>query len=331
MSASAVFDDARERFADLGIAMEVLGDGEGHHPEVKLSRGKAWETYSVVLPQQSNLAAILQQTRQFNDQRPLVLARDLHPRTASALRRMDIHYLDRAGNAMLAFGDVYIHIEGRRASPIAKPRHRGAISTPANIFSPRRSQVIFALITWPELIGGSVRAVARCAGTSVGIAQETLAMLHRMGLEPHQEPRAHNHLIDMWATSYPEGLGRKLALRSFTGDPSPNDIDLVGIRAWVSGEALAPNVVGQETLTLYLAQFEEQLALRNRWRQSDHPNIFLRRKFWHSPNEWDGTGLLGPATAPPLIVYADMLALEDPRIRAAAEKYREGHLGLTST
>ena len=331
MSDRVGLDLAGQWLSDFGITMERLADVKGAAPAVRLSRGATHASYGVVQPQQSTLSAVLQHTSQLDGLSPLVLAGHLHPRTTAALRRANIQYIDASGNALLTFGDVYIHVEGKRRDRETKAPQGDFFAAPSNVFSPRRSQVIFALITWPELIAAPVRAVAKRAGTSVGIAQETIALLDRMDLEPHREPRTHDHLIDMWATSYPEGLGRKLALRSFSGEASLNELDLTGVDAWVSGEAFAPGISGQGTLTLYLDQFEPQLILRNRWRKSETPNIFLRRKFWDSTDEREDTRLSGPPAAPPLIVYADMLAQGDPRIRAAAAKFREGHGGLTVT
>jgi len=335
MDATSLLERVGMRLRAYGIALEVqnvdfagLDFAPDIGPSVHLSRGTTRADYDAVLMSKPNLTALLQQARQHESRNILLITQYLNPRTANTLQRAGIQYVDGAGNTMLDFGDVYVRVEGRRPEGGNEKPHGQFTTETTNLFSPRRAQVIMALVSWPQLENVSVRAIAECAGTSVGIAQSTTTLLRKMDLEPHRMQRDHDRLIDMWVAAYPEGLGRTLAIGSFEGDPSPYGLDHADADIWISGESLAPGLSGQQTLTLYVENFDSRLAARRRWRRSQSPNIFVRRKFWHSPEEELPAMLLTPAEAPPLIVYADMMAISDPRVTIAAEEYREGHRGL---
>lgn len=321
-----------------GISVEVrdidsdrLDSVTDETASIRLSRGSTSATFRAVMMSKPNLTALLHEVRNYEPYNTVLITPHLNPRTASTLRRAGIQYVDAAGNTMLEFGDVYVRVEGRRPDGGSRASHDRFATETSNLFSPRRAQVIMALISWPELANESVRAIAECAGTSVGIAQSTITLLRKIDLEPHRRPRDHDRLIDMWVASYPEGLGRTLALGSFAGEPGPYGLDPADTHVWISGEALAPRITGQRTLTLYVEEFNPQLAVKNRWQRSQSPNIFVRRKFWNTPGTGFEASLLTPPPVPPLVAYADMMAINDQRVRVAAEEYRETYRGLADT
>lgn len=335
MDLTSVFDRVAMHLREYGVGVEVSNVDFDHldlasdtSASVSLNRGSTRAAYDGVLMSKPNLTALLHQARQHESRDILLITQYLNPRTATTLQRAGIQYIDGAGNAMIDFGGVYVRVEGRRPERGNEKRHGPLTTEASNLFSPRRAQVIMALVSWPELANESVRAIAECAGTSVGIAQSTTTLLRKMDLEPHRMQRDHDRLIDMWVAAYPEGLGRTLAISSFEGDPSPYSINHAEADIWVSGEALAPDLSGQGTLTLYVEHFNPGLVTGRRWRRTQSPNIFIRRKFWHEPEGRFEATLLTPPEAPPLIVYADMMAISDPRVRIAAEDFRERHSGL---
>lgn len=335
MDLTSLFDRVAMHLRAYGLRVDIrnvdfdlLDVASDTGVSVSLTRGNTRATYDGVVMSKPNYTALLHQARHHESRDLLLLTRYLNPRTAHTLQRAGIQYIDGAGNAMISFGDVYLRVEGRRPDAGNEERDGRPTTEATNLFSPRRAQVIMALVSWPELANESVRAIAECAGTSVGIAQSTTTLLRKMDLEPHRTPRDHERLIDMWVAAYPEGLGRTLAIGSFEGDPSPYSINYAETDLWVSGETLAPNLSGQGTLTLYVEHFNPRLVTDRRWRRSQSPNIFVRRKFWHRPEGRFEETLLTPPEAPPLMVYADMMAISDPRVRIAAEEFREGHRGL---
>lgn len=258
------------------------------------------------------------------NERLLLLGPRVTERSAEMFRQLGINYLDAAGNAFITFDGVRIDVRGRRAQAPAGtglPRaNRGGV----NLFSAKRSQVIFALLSWPELLESPIREIARTAGVSLGQAQETLELLSQYGFLADRRQLVvsqRERLIDQWAAAFPTSLGVEAKTERFSGqwqgfDPGDTTV-------FVSGEAAVPGLLRPESLVLYTDGFPTELIRANRWRRNEaQPNIFLRRQFWRPPVAPTGSGT---QEAPWLLTYADLLASNDSRQREAAEQLREQH------
>lgn len=245
-------------------------------------------------------------------------------RSAEMFRTLGINYVDQSGNAFISFDGVHIDVRGRRPNPAIPvedniPRMtRGGV----NLFSTKRSQVIFAILSWEELLDGPLRELARTAGVSLGQAQETLELLEQYGFledRRHLSPRQRENLIDRWTAAYPASLGSRSKTGSFSGVFS--DLRPTGTAVYVSGEAAVPSLLRPETIVLYSDAFPTDLIRAHRWRRDEEsPNISLRHKFWAQPHT-EGTGTF---RAPWLLVYADLMASNDSRQREAAQHLRDG-------
>ena len=201
-----------------------------------------------------------------------------------------------------------------------------------HLFSAARAQVGFALLQWPELWKGTQREAAGAAGVSLGQANSTLSMLREAGFGPGGH-RTAPELLDLWTAAFPSGLARKLVLAHYNGPverlakvDAENPDFLAG--ADVSGEAAAADFVRPTSLTIYVEHLDPQMAIKNRWRADGVANITVRRKFWRTPAgepDYDAP-LTGLREAPDVLVYADLAASEDPRVRTAARDWRQRRL-----
>ncbi|MFG1791722.1 type IV toxin-antitoxin system AbiEi family antitoxin [Nocardia sp. NPDC049149] len=254
--------------------------------------------------------------------RLLVTGPRISSRTAEALVAADIDYLDYAGNVHLEFLPVLIDVRGRR-SPTKEPTHR---STDANLFSARRMQVLFALLSWPDMVEMPVRRIAEAAGTSVGIAQSTLEIMKDSDYLVGKSLRRRDELIDLWSAAFRGALLPKLRLLAFHGSieswrPLPGDL--------VSGESAVGMIRQPQTLTIYTEHFDLTVAVRNRWQKSNNPNIEVRQRFWKAPDgaiPLDKQGAFVTSAAPPLLVYADLLTSKEARQAEVARTLRRDHL-----
>lgn len=279
-----------------------------------------------LLTRTSTLTRALQAQRDIHGERLLLLGPTVHPRSAQNLRAAGIQFLDAAGNAYLNFDGVLIDVRGRRLDPrIAPHKHLPERST--NLFTPRRAQVIFVLLSWPALADAPVRAIAAAARVSVGQAQSTLRLLDEQELYDHHSGRLLRRelLAERWAETFATGLGPKMQLKQFHGEPSRLLLEGRG-EIYVSGEQAAPWIGNPSTATLYVDDFDPRLAFDNRWRTDGEPNISVRRTFWALPE--DEGPICFPAPAPPLLVYADLMATREGRQLEAARKVKEEHAEL---
>lgn len=259
----------------------------------------------------------------------LVAGPHISSRTATALRNAHIDYIDYAGNAHLSFGPVLIDIRGRHGPAIdsrGPSTETSGQTTDANLFSTRRMQVIFVLLAWPSIAKTPVRAIAEAAGTSVGITQSTLEIMREADYLIGRKLRRRDELLDLWTAAFRNSLLPKIRQNSFSGNienwsPPPGYL--------ISGESAVELIRRPETLTVYVEQFDRFHAVENGWRKSDDPNIEIRRKFWKEPREMtspDRYKAFARAAAPPILVYADLLASNEPRQCEVARTLRKDRL-----
>lgn len=247
-------------------------------------------------------------------------------RSAEMFRQLGINFLDQAGNAWIRFGSVLIDIRGRRGEKSPQMTDARGPQGTVNLFSPKRAQIIFALLAWPDLVQKQVRVIARAAGASLGQVQDTLNLLeelHYLDAEGGKRRRLRrtDELVDLWAHAYPSGLGAGLGLYALHGNvdnwAGPEEVPL-----YISGESALRQHIRPTTLTLYVGEHPKKLIVANRWKASTTPNVFLRQKFWEEPENGEYRQTDQRQSAPPLLVYADLLNSNEPRQREVAKQMR---------
>lgn len=142
-------------------------------------------------------------------------------------------------------------------------------------------------------------------------------------------PLCLHEILQPWALEYPRGLRKRLTLaRFYTDEPTHFQPLRPDQEFFFSGEsAEGVDIQHPTTLTVYVEHFDRKLAFVNRWRDDPDqvPNVRVLQKFWTPPDEHPGSEDSkrdGPPNAPWPLVYADLLALNDPRLREVAETWR---------
>lgn len=314
---------ARERLREFGIALEIEAPAHALSGDaiVTLSRGNATARYEMHVLKSMTLSALVHGKVPTPAHPLLIIGDRISRRSAAAFREAGIQFVDALGNAFVTFGDVLVEVHGRTGTTIQAARTRH----PANIFSPRRAQVGCVLLSWPELATAKVRDVATAAGVSVGQAHDSLVQLEEAGFLVPGSRRLHrvDELLDFWAAAYPGGLGRRLRLAEYHGDPARSVT--AGQPVFLSGEAAEGTEIARPaTLTVYVEALDPKMPILNRWSSSPDrvPNVYVRRKFWISPRpDAEGAAASGQ-NAPWPIVYADLLAAGDARLGEVARAWR---------
>jgi len=326
-----LLDTARDRLAELGIALEVDSRGPlrdaGVDAIVTLSRADATARYGAEVKVPMTFSALAGRSSSTAYPR-LIVGDRISRRSAAAYRGAGIQFVDALGNAFITFGNVLVDVQGR-TEPIgqsATGKTRGRTShQPTNLFSPGRAQVIFALLAWPELVGGRVREIANAAGLSVGQTHDALGRLEQAGflIPTSKRLTRTGELLDFWTAAYPAGLGRRLEIAQYFGDPSKP------VRSerpfYLSGESAdGVDIAHPATLTVYLKGSDPKLPILNRWSRSPdrRPNVFVRRKFWISPRPHEEDPATTAQNVPWPLVYADLVATGDARLGEVARTWR---------
>ncbi|GIF19151.1 hypothetical protein BJ973_006199 [Actinoplanes tereljensis] len=311
--ADHVLGAIQTRLLEFGI--EVERDDE----IVTLSHGSARAEYAVEVKEPMTLSSLAHRGSSTPSYPLLIAGRHISRRSAAAFREAGVQFVDTLGNAFITFGPVHIEVQGR-TGPTDGPTTVSTSGRPSNLFSSGRSQVILALLTWPELVGGKVREIAKAAGISVGQAHDALGRLADTGYlaPPSNRLTRADELLDYWTAAYPAGLGRRLDLAHYHGDPTKPVTSEAP--TYLSGEsAVGVDIRRPATLTVYVDSADPRLAILNRWSTSPDrkPNVFVRQKFWTSPRPDEDQ-----KNAPWPLVYADLAATADPRLAEVAKTWR---------
>ncbi|MFZ2502610.1 MAG: type IV toxin-antitoxin system AbiEi family antitoxin [Nocardioides sp.] len=318
------------RFEEYGLRVDAHQPRKhdaGYDLDLVLSRGGFHQAFAMQLkarPTLSNLSAF--RMHEIGEIPLLVGASAVSPRSADGFRRAGIQFIDAAGNASIRFGDVLIDVRGRRAGidPSLLEREKGG-----NLFSRARSQVAFVLLQWPRLWRRSQRELAEAAGVSVGHANDAVRMFRQSGFGPGGH-RSDAELVDLWVAAFPKGLATKLTLATYRGSVEEfrkviAEAPVFPAGAAISGELAADDRLRPAALTIYVPELDPTMPVKNRWRLEEGGNITVRHKFWTTPSSesHDTAGLqVGKQLAPALLVYADLMASDDPRVRSVAPEWR---------
>lgn len=318
------------RFEEYGLRVDAhqprMHDA-GYDLDLVLSRGGAHQAFAMQLKARPTLSNLAPFRADGSGSIPLLVgATSVSARSADSFRRAGIQFIDTAGNASIHFGDVLIDVRGRRAGfdPSLPEREKGG-----NLFSRARSQVAFVLLQWPRLWRTPQRELAEAAGVSLGQANDAVRMFRQSGFGPGGH-RSDAELLDLWVAAFPKGLATKLTLATYRGSVeefrkvnAEDPVFLAG--AAISGEFAADDMLRPAALTIYVPKLDPMLPVKNRWRSEEDGNITVRHKFWTTPSreshDYDGP-LVGKRPAPALLVYADLMASDDPRVRGVAPEWR---------
>ena len=258
----------------------------------------------------------------------LVAAPYVDPETADRARELGLNFLDLAGNAHLRGPGLFVFTTGRRPAARPRPPRAPQALTPAGL------KVVFALLLRPQRVQAPLREIAAETGVALGTVAGVMDDLASRGYVTQGaedkrmlDPR---RLAEEWALLYPVRLRPKLLRGRYTAADAAwwEKARLDPDRAVFGGEVAADRLTGQlkpASVTLYAWGAPSDVILANRLRPDEHGAVEILEAFWRSA----GADARPANTAPPLLVYADLLATGDPRNLEVARLVRERHLDGT--
>lgn len=246
--------------------------------------------------------------------KPAILVTDyINQKMAERLKERDIWFLDTAGNAYINQLPVFVFVTGRKA----QLQFEKAVKNPA--FQATGLKVIFALLHDEQLINAPYRLIAERADVALGTVGKILTGLRELGFLVEYDDQCRRlknraQLIERWAIAYPEVLRPKLLIGRFTTNAMDKckQLEIHQLGAFWGGEYAAEkltNYLKPEKGILYTHGETGVLQLKCQLKKDPDGKLELLRAFWNQEtrNYWR------PNTAPPLVIYADLLATGDPR------------------
>lgn len=312
-----------------GVPARVVSPVPGGVSEgvwVQIGEGEPFRAVCKPTLTPTTLGPALAELRRFPG-RGVLVARHVTPPMAERLRDHGVPFLDTAGNAYLRTPHLLLFVTGRK--PPGKPPNE----QPIRAFRAAGLKVVFALLCRPDLVAAPYRNIAQAAGVALGVITPVFRDLERLGFLRTTKARGRSlerttELQDAWVEGYLRDLRPRLHPRRFRVARARwwEAEDWTGVEAWLGGEPaaalLTKRLIPQDAV-LYEGGGFAPLARRIRPAKDERGNLEVLDKFWNFEIPPPGPH---PRLAPPLLVYADLVATGDARNLEAAEAIRERFL-----
>lgn len=258
----------------------------------------------------------------------LLVTEYVNPNMADRLRRLNVPFIDIAGNVYVNYPPFFAYVKGQ-PPPKLNERHRTT-----RAFQPTGLKVLFAFLCRPDLVDANYRDIAKVAGVALGTVVWVVTDLKALGFWFDMGKRGRRlvekaKLLERWVVAYPEQLRHRLTIGRFTAPDKAwwRDYHAANFNAFWGGEIAAARLthyVRPEIVTLYVRDRLEDLVIRNRLKRDTRGEVEILKAFWKPECDWKTDEV-----AHPLLVYADLLAAVNERsIEAAGIIYERYLAGL---
>lgn len=241
----------------------------------------------------------------------LIVTEYLTPPVAEEFRRHNIQFVDSAGNAFLRRRGLLVFVSGRKALKPTPPERT------SRAFQESGLKLVFALLSRSDLANHTFREIAADTGVALGTVHWVMQDLRQLGFLAEIRRRRRlldrERLIAEWTEAYSRVLRPKLLLGRF-GAPTPSWWSAARIERYgavwggeVAAERLT-HMLKPGVATVYASSLPHSLIVEHRLKPDSEGTVEIRRRFWRFDDNWQERGL-----APPLLIYADLIAVGDSR------------------
>ncbi len=259
----------------------------------------------------ATLGYVAEQIRRF-EKPGILVTRHVTPQMAERLRALNAAFIDTAGNAYINDPPIFIYIIGRKLKGIPPRNITG------RAFRPTGLKVVFALLCQPELVKAPYRDIVK----KTNVAQGTVGwVLHDLRQQNYLVDRGKygrklinvEKLLNTWIETYTRELRPKLYIGKYATKKAGwwKNIDWRKTNTFLGAEpaaAILTDYLKPETITVYGPEDINQLLLTHHLKKAPNGNVEILKKFWEFYYPWNYDGI-----APPLLVYADLIATANDR------------------
>lgn len=280
--------------------------------------------YAVVIKNIDRFATVAQVTHQLEgfEERPLLIAPKLTDAAADKCKELGLNFIDLAGNAYINEPGLFIFIKGQKQD--LNQNNQMHYFKGNKALTPTNLRMVFALLCNPEMLNAPYREIAKVAGIALGAVGwgfndlAARAMTLGDGKKNNRVLIQQEKLIQEWVTNYPIKLRPKLNPRRFRANNIDwwMHLDVKQYEAQWGGEVAADRLTHYLKPNFYILYLHgknmkknlNKLIVENRLVPDANGDIELLEAFW----DFDDVDFL-PEIVPTLLVYADLIASNDPR------------------
>ena len=319
-----------------GQARGVADNGFDGVAEIRVGKRMIRRPYvvrSTVGPDTVHLLSLL---RRGSADGLFLAASHVNDRTADLLRDADVQFVDTDGNAFLSGDGVHILVTGRRTRRAAAGS--GGASTD-RAFHPSGLQLLFHLLTDSALDAGKpglalVDKTYREISAATGIAHSTVGWVMAdliqqkfvVQVSPGQRMLADRlRLLERWVQAYIARMRPGLVVERYRPVRADwwQDTELAdGLWSGETAAALLTQSLKPQTFTVFGGRPSHDFVLRHSLQKDADGTVEFLKPFWRTPQARAGGGLC----VHPLLVYADLLSIDDDRTREIAQSIYDRYL-----
>ena len=248
----------------------------------------------------------------------LLLANRLFPKIKEELRQKEIPYLEANGNIYLKKNDLFLFIDTQKPLDVEKNKGNRA-------FTKTGLKVLFYLIQHKEAIHQTQREIAEKANVGLGNIPQVIDGLKETGYLIPLNNKTYvwenrKALLERWITEYATVLRPKLVKERYTLKANWQEIQLHKHKTVWGGEPAADiltNHLRPEKFLIYTKETRMELIKNYKLMPDKNGEIEVLEMFW---KENEGK------TAPPLLLYADLMLEGGKRNKETAEKIYHEHI-----
>jgi len=258
-----------------------------------------------------NLGGIVRQLDLFL-RKGMIVTTYVNPQIADELKKLNIPFMDTAGNVHINEPPLLIFIKGNKPTgadlTVIRPR----------AFRPAGLQILFAILCNPNLENAPYREIAEKANTALGTVGMVINDLKKLNYLIEIPPGKRRltrkkDLLNRWITAYPEQLRPKLLIGLYRAKNRDwwKNANIRGLHILWGGEVAAARLTEHlkpQNVTVYTNKPVGEFLLKNRIRKDPQGDIEILRMFWNFKIEWTHKNMV-----PPLLTYADLLATGEAR------------------
>jgi len=243
----------------------------------------------------------------------ILVANHILPKVKKELQLKNIPYIEKNGNIFLKQDNTYLLVDTNK--PAATERKTGN-----RAFTKTGLKVVFHLLTHKEDINLPQRQLAEKTGVALGNIPQVIEGLKETGYliplkKGHYLWEKRKELLERWINEYDTVLKPKLSKERYTFQGNFRDIRLNHALTVWGGEPAADmltNYLRPEKYMLYTKENRKNLMKNYRLVPQKDGEIEALEMFWNNPDN--------QITAPPMLVYADLLLEGGKRNIKTAEK-----------
>mgnify|MGYP000400595240 CR=1 FL=1 len=249
----------------------------------------------------------------------IVVAECLFPKIKEHFRALNIAYLEANGNFFMKTDQFYFFID-------TNDKLTAKRETANRAFTKTGLKVLFQFLQDPDLINKPQREIAEKAGVGLGNIPQVIDGLKQTGYIITLKKNSYlwenrKGLLNRWIDEYDTVLRPKLLKGKYTLKKSWGDIDLhKGLTAW-GGEPAADiltHYLRPEKFTLYTKETQRDLLKNYRIVPRADGELEVLEMFW--PQD------VNKNTAPPILIYAELLLEGGKRNKETAELIFNEHI-----